>query len=121
MLVFGIYLIGLGMVLLVAPNVLLEVFGMPTTKEVWIRVLGMVVGLLAGYYLLAARVELIPFMRLSVYLRAIVILFFVGFVMAEMAKPILILFGAIDLAGATWTDQALRLDKRDSASDADPA
>jgi hypothetical protein len=118
-LVFGVYLICLGATLLIAPNLLLKLFGMPTTTEVWIRVLGMLVGLLACYYLLVAREELTSFMRLSVYIRALPILFFVGFVMAEMVKPILILFGAIDLAGAAWTNKALHLDARHSASTTD--
>lgn len=115
-LVFGIYLFVLGTTLLVAPNLLLKLFGMPATTEVWIRVLGMVVGLLACYYVLVAREELTSFMRLSVYIRALPILFFVGFVMAEMVTPILILFGAIDLAGAAWTNKALQLDAKHSAS-----
>ncbi len=112
-LVFGIYLIGLGVVLMVGPNFLLKLFGMPATKEVWIRVLGMIVGLLGGYYVLAGREELTAFMRLSVYLRAMVVLIFVAFVMLGMSKPILILFGVIDLGCAAWTDQALRLDGKD--------
>ena len=118
-LVFGIYLTILGAIFVVAPNLLLKTFGMPTTKEVWIRVMGMVVFLLSLYYITAARQELTSIMRLSVYLRATVILFFMAFVMAGIAKPILILFGAIDLAGAAWTDQAFRLDKKHARSTAE--
>lgn len=118
-LVFGIYLLVLGAFLCVVPNALLKLFGMPTTTDVWIRVVGMLIALLAGYYLLAARQELTSFMLMSVYLRALVILFFMAFVMAGIAKPILILFGAIDLAGAAWTDQALRLDKKHAAPPAE--
>jgi hypothetical protein len=36
----GIYLVGLGLVLLLIPNVILPLFGFPTTEEVWIRVVG---------------------------------------------------------------------------------
>ena len=114
-LVFGIYLMVLGAALVIAPNLLLKLFGVPPTTEVWIRVLGMVAGLLGCYYVLVGRERLTSFMRLSVYLRALPILFFMGFVMAGLVKPIVILFGAIDLAGAAWTDQALRLDGKSSA------
>ena len=68
---FGLYLVGLGAILLVVPNVLLSVFGLPMTSEVWIRVAGMLV-------------------------------------LLGLAAPALILFGAVDLAGAIWTGLALR-------------
>lgn len=32
------------------PNVLLAIFGIPATQEVWIRVVGMLVGFLGYYY-----------------------------------------------------------------------
>src|SRR5713226_1616926 len=41
--VFGIYLSGLGVVLLFFPNLLLRFFGVPPTNEVWIRINGMFV------------------------------------------------------------------------------
>ena len=41
--VFGIYLALLGSVLVVAPNVLLSLFGVALTDEVWIRVVGVLV------------------------------------------------------------------------------
>jgi hypothetical protein len=40
---FGIYLLVLGVGLTFAPNLLLSVFGMPATSEVWIRVVGVLV------------------------------------------------------------------------------
>ena len=39
-----------GLVLLIAPNILLSTFGLGTTTEVWIRVLGCVVTSLGAYY-----------------------------------------------------------------------
>ena len=41
--VFGVYLLGLGILLALVPNLLLSPFGIPPTNEVWIRVLGVVV------------------------------------------------------------------------------
>ena len=106
--VFGIYLAVLGVVLVLTPNFLLTMFGLPATSEVWIRVVGMLGGFLAFYDIQAARHELGLFIEWSVYARGTVILFFAAFVALGFVKPILLLFGAIDLAAATWTWMALR-------------
>jgi hypothetical protein len=108
MFVFGIYMVVLGITLLVVPNILLALFGLPTTNEVWIRVLGMLLFLLAFYYIQAARNELSAFFRWTVYTRASVIVFFIVFVVLGLAEPVLIPFGGIDLLGAVWTALALR-------------
>jgi len=106
--VFGIYMVVLGITLLVVPNVLLTLFGLPATTEVWIRVVGMLVCLLAVYYIQAARNELTAFFRWTVYTRGSVIVFFIVFVVLGLVKPALILFGGVDLLGAIWTGLALR-------------
>jgi len=106
--VFGIYMVALGITLLVVPNVLLTLFGLPATNEVWIRVVGMLVCLLAVYYIQAARNELTAFFHWTVYTRASVIVFFIVFVVFGLVKPALILFGGVDLLGAIWTALALR-------------
>ena len=106
--VFAIYLVLLGITLLVMPNALLNLFAYPTTDEVWIRVVGMLLVLLAFYYIQAAQKELTDFFQWTVYARATVILFFIVFVVTGIARPILILFGAVDLLAALWTEVALR-------------
>lgn len=106
--VFGIYLVILGIILVVAPNLLLEMFLIPGTTEVWIRVVGMLLVALSIYYIQAARKEMIDFLRWSVYVRSSVIVFFTAFVLMDFASPTLLLFGVIDLLGALWTGLALR-------------
>jgi hypothetical protein len=106
--VFGIYMVVLGITLLAVPNFLLTLFGLPATNEVWIRVVGMLVCLLAVYYIQAARHELTAFFQWTVYTRASVIVFFIVFVVLGLVKPALILFGGADLLGAIWTALALR-------------
>ena len=108
LLVFGIYLTALGLFLLVAPNTLITLFGLPAVNDVWIRVAGMLIVLLAYYDIQAARNEMTNFFRWSVVARASVIVFFAGFVLADLVKPILLLFGGVDLAAAIWTRLALR-------------
>jgi hypothetical protein len=106
--VFGIYLVALGLFLLIAPNTLITLFGLPETHDVWIRVVGMLLVLLAYYDIQAARKEATEFFRWSVVARATVIVFFAGFVIADLVRPILLLFGGVDLVGAVWTHLALR-------------
>jgi hypothetical protein len=104
---FGIYLLLLGAVLIVAPNFLLGLFRIAPTAEVWIRVLGMVVLFLGAYYVLGALAELQSFMRWTIPLRASVLIFFLAFVLSGLAPTPLILFGLVDLAGAVWTAWAV--------------
>jgi hypothetical protein len=113
--VFSLYLWVLGLTLVVVPNALLGVFRIAETHEVWIRVVGMLVLVLAYYYSLAARRDLKEFFRWTVVARTGVLLFFLAFVVAGLAPPVLILFGLIDFAAAGWTAVALRGESRTSA------
>lgn len=104
---FGFYSIGLGLTLLLVPNLVFGLVGLPATDEVWIRVAGMLLFCLGIYYVLVGRRGLTDFIRWSVYTRASVILFFIAFVLLGLVKPIVILLGAIDLSAAIWTALAL--------------
>lgn len=109
--VFGLYLVVLGIILLVVPNFLLGMFFLPSTTEVWIHVVGMLLLFLGFYYTQAARKEMTDFFQWTVYVRPTVILFFAAFVLLGFASPFLILFGVVDLLGAIWTGLALRSSK----------
>ena len=106
--VFGIYLIVIGLGFLLAPNMVLGLFGFPATTEPWIRVMAMLLLILAYYYIQAARKEMTVFFRFTVHGRASVIVFFIVFVAFGLAQPMLIGFGVVDLAAAIWTALALR-------------
>ena len=108
LLVFGIYLIVIGLGFLVAPNMPLNLLGFPTTSEPWIRVVGMLLLILAYYYIQAARSEMTEFFRFTVNGRASVIVFFAAFVALGLAQPMLIMFGVVDLVAAIWTARALK-------------
>jgi len=114
--IFGIYLVALGLFLLIAPNTLITLFGLPETHDVWIRVVGMLIFLLSYYAIQAGRNEVTEFIRWSVIARSTVVLFFAGFVLADLAKPILLLFGGVDLVAAIWTHLALRSNREKQAS-----
>src|SRR5687767_7166147 len=100
---FGFYLVGLGIILLLFPNFMLNLFGIASTTEVWIRVVGMLVLALSAYYVTAGKHDLIPILKMTVYVRSSIILFFIAFSMTGLVSPMIILFGAVDLLGAIWT------------------
>jgi len=108
---FGYYLAVLGVALTLAPNLLLNVFGMPVTTEVWIRVLGIVVVNVGIFYVVAATCEAKLLFQTSVYTRSIVFVAFIAFAALGLASPVLVLFGVADLAGAIWTYVTLRSER----------
>ena len=105
---FACYLFGVGTALVLVPNLLLELFGLAETAEVWVRVVGMLALILGYYYSVAAKNELVPIIRASVVGRASVIVFFATFVVLDLAPAPLIIFGAVDLAAAIWTALCLK-------------
>jgi hypothetical protein len=111
LLVFGVYLIGMGGGLVAIPNTVLGLLGLPPTNEIWIRVLGVVTLVLAFYYIQASRANLRSFAEWTVPARGAVFLFFTGFVLVGWVGPIMILLGSVDLLGAVWTGWALRAEK----------
>jgi hypothetical protein len=106
--IFAIYVAVVGAWLILSPNSFLRFFGFPPTDQVWIRIVGMCFGALAFYYSLSSVMNLRPFIQLTVYARALTLPFFIGLVALRLTQPVLILFGLIDLAGAVWTEIALR-------------
>ena len=106
--VFGIYLVAIGLGFLVAPNMPLGLFGFPATTEPWIRVVGLLLLILAYYYIQTARNELTGFFRYTVHARSAVIVVFAAMVLLGLAQPMLIMFGVVDLLAAIWTASALR-------------
>jgi len=105
--VFAVYLILLAAVLLLAPNALLQGFGLPATSEVWVRVVGMLLAFLAVYYWIAAVTDDLPILRATVLCRLTVPVFFVLFVSAGWSPWPLVIFGVIDAVFAGWTWWAL--------------
>jgi hypothetical protein len=107
-LVFSIYLYILGFILVVTPGTLITIFMFPEPDGLWIRIVGMLALILGFYYSHAARAEFRPFFTWTVIARSSVLLFFIAFVIADLAPPALILFGVVDFAAAMWTFFAMR-------------
>jgi hypothetical protein len=105
---FGLYLAMLGLSLIFFPNIPLNLFGIPSTSEVWIRVVGMLLLALSVYYLVSSRYDIVPIFKVTMYVRPTIILFFIAFAIAGLVTPNVILFAIIDLLGAIWTYLALK-------------
>jgi len=107
-LIYAIYVFGLGATLMLAPNIPLPIFGLPQTSEVWIRVAGMTVIFLGIFYVVAALNDYRQIFVASVGIRFAVPLVFAGFVIAGFAPWNLILFTPLDVIFAIWTLVSLR-------------
>ena len=110
---FGVYVVALGAVIIAAPNVLVSV---PRSEKVCFLVLGTTVLIVGSYYIYCAWHEAVPFFRATVYGRIGVLVFFITFAALGWARPILVLFGAVDFAGSVWTALALRRDATRAAA-----
>jgi hypothetical protein len=105
---FGFYLLITGITLTVAPNMLLSIFQIATTNEIWIRVLGAVVFGVGMFYVFMAPANHLLFLTLTVYARISILIWFSIFVVIGWAPAQLLIFGLLDGAGATWTYLNLR-------------
>lgn len=105
---FGFYLYVVGFTLLLAPNFLLATFQLPSTEEVWIRVVGVLVLAIGFYYHQTGSKNIAAMLPLTVVARIFVFASFVAFVLLKFVSPMLISFGVVDLLGAAWTWWALK-------------
>jgi hypothetical protein len=111
-LLFGIYVVALGVTLVVAPNPLLRLFGVAETHEVWIHVLGVLIFNIGIFYVLAGSTNIPQIIVASVPIRFGTLTFLLLFVLIGNADSALIGFGLVDAATAIWTLTALRADAR---------
>ena len=106
--VFGVYAILTGVTLTVAPNFLLSLFGFAETREIWVRVLGVMTIVLGYYYWASGAGNARPFIVASVPGRFFFCLGLVSLVVLGGAPWKLGLFGGADAAWAVWTLIVLR-------------
>lgn len=106
--VFSVYLVGMGVGLVLMPDLVLGTLGFPPTDEIWPRVVGVLALALAYYYVMAARSGVRLFVQWTVSVRIGVFVAFTTFALMGLAGPVMILLGAVDLVAALWTAWALR-------------
>jgi hypothetical protein len=107
-LVFGVYMLGQGIILMIAPNFLLSIFGIQEATEVWVRVVGLCLIVFAQYYIRAAILNMIEFCRLTVLGRVLQFLLFTAIVVNGLGSPMLLLFSGFEMASGFWTYLALK-------------
>ncbi len=105
---FGFYLLATGLTLIFVPNMLLRMFGLEPTSEVWVHVVGALAFAIGVYYVLVAPTNNETFLKATVYNRVLIAAWFGFFVAMGWVKWQLMLFGGVDLLGALWTWSALR-------------
>ena len=101
--VIGIYVTLSGLSFFIIPNVSLKMFKLATTKEPWIRILGLVMVGLGYYYLFTSTNGVTIFYWPTVYARFGVFLGFTALAVTRKAPPLVAGFGIIDAGGAVWT------------------
>jgi|GEM_PF-1307209 len=108
LLAFAVYVVLLGVALLVAPATVIRILRLPEIATGWARVVGLLALVIGVYDFVAARADVLPYIRASVYVR---IGFAVGIALLVVSgeMPVAALpIGAIDLGGALWTAWAMR-------------
>jgi hypothetical protein len=108
---FSIYIGILGLVLVLIPNPLLLLLGLPRAEDFWILIAGMFLVGLSIYYGFSAYKNLISFMRLTAVMRLLILPYFLILVLMNRAPAPILILGAIDMLFAGWTFIALRLDQ----------
>ena len=106
--VYGAHLLVNGIGLVFSPALPLALLSLPAANEPWARLFGLVAGEIGFYFIFAARNELAAFFRATVYGRAGAVAVFVGLFLLGIGPMQLLLFAAVDLLAAAWTQFALK-------------
>jgi hypothetical protein len=114
--VYGAYLLLNGVGLVLSPALPLGLLGLPVPNEPWARLFGLVAGEIGFYFVFAARNELAAFFRAAIYGRASAAAIFLVLVLLHIGPVQLLLFAAVDLLAAAWTQLTLRPLRRRSAT-----
>lgn len=105
---FGLYAIATGVGLVLAPGLVLLPLGIAVPTEVWIRLVGALAIPLGYYYWVCGSAGTIAFFRASIHGRFVFAATIVLLVAVFAAPVQILLFAAIDVAGALWTARGLR-------------
>ncbi len=101
--IFGLYSLIMGLILLLIPNLILPIVGIPVSDEPWIRLPGFVLICSSYYYLRSASDKNPDFALYTSHTRfaaPLVVAFLVGTGKADLH---FISFGVIDGLGGLWT------------------
>ena len=106
--IFGLYMLFEGLILVTVPQLLLSLLALPQTSDVWVRVAGIALMVLAYYYLMTARTNLQAFFPLTVPTRIFQFVMFLVFVTLGLVKWTVLMPAAVEMASGVWTAWTLR-------------
>lgn len=97
-----VYVAITGLQLIFVPNILLGLLGLPTTNEIWIRILGIIVFILAILYRSILNFGTKEVIKATILTRLVAA---IGIILLAFwsGMPILIIFASVDVATAIWT------------------
>ena len=108
---FGIYVVATGIGLTLAPNLVLGPLGIPESREVWLRLLGVLATVVGYYYIACASSNVRPFFVATVKGRLLFCALGIGLILFANAPWQILLFGLVDVVGAVWTHLALKAEQ----------
>ena len=106
LLVFGVYFIGLGLVLMLYPEILI-LFGV-SPESPWIRVVGLAVSVIGVFYMAAGKHQYIEFAKYSLFTRTAQLFFFSFMVYTDLLPMVMMLFALIEFLFGVWTYVEIR-------------
>ena len=103
--IFGIYLILIpGIGLMFMPDLILTMFDLRHGAELWLpRMIGLLAAVIGVFEILISRHQVRPLYRWTVVLRYFAAAFMVILWALNEVEMGILMFAAIDAAGATWT------------------
>jgi hypothetical protein len=112
MIVFGIYLLVMGLFFIAIPNPVITTIGFDPVTNVWIRIVGLIILIVSYYYFMAVKEKAYNFYRWTALARLPVIFVYLVFVLLDLGPPILLLFGAFETSCGIWTGVALKSENK---------
>lgn len=109
--VFCVYTIVVGIILMTIPHVGLGFVNIKMGDETWARLTGLLAFSLGIIAFLSAKNQVHIVIQYSIWLRYFSCFFIFTLALIGKFELPMLIFGAIDGAGATWTLIALKIDK----------
>ncbi len=114
MYVWTLHLSIAGVVLLCTPSDWFTWVGLKDPgNTMWVRLSGMLMGIMGYYFYAAARHNNLEFMRWGIQARMAPIFFLTTFVALQLEQPWIVAFGLLDIVTGLWTAWALKRDLLD--------
>jgi hypothetical protein len=113
MFVFGSYMFMVGGIgFCFFPHTISSFIGLKTTDDTYIRMFGLLAGVIGINYFVMVQQSAILFFKLSIVMRYLSVLFMIYLVASGISHRNLLLLALGDAMAATWTLFALRHDSR---------